>query len=62
MTMFLKSLTVVAVVGIVVIAGMFVLDLVGTAEMRDALQKILLLLGIFALGGLAVSFVSRPGK
>ncbi len=56
---FLRVVAVLAVVGIVVIAGLFVFDVVSVADTRDALQRVLLMLGVVALGGLAVSMLTH---
>ena len=55
-----KAIGVVAVIGVVIIASLFVLDFVDAVEMRDLLQKILLVLSIIALGGIAISFFLKP--
>lgn len=59
MTNFLKAVGILAIIGIVVISSLFVLDVVTASETREILQKVLLVLGILALGGVAASFVAR---
>ena len=57
---FLKIIVVLAVICIIIVSSLFVLDVVTSEEVRDILQKTLLILSIVALGGLVVSLVSRP--
>ena len=59
---FLKIIIILAVIGIVAISLFFVLDLITANEVKDTLQKTLLILGIIALGGLVVSLISHPKK
>lgn len=56
----MKIIAILAVIGIVIIASLFVLDIVNTAQMNEFLQKTLLVLTIVAVGGVAVSFLSKP--
>ena len=56
---FLKVIVVLAVIGIVVVSALFVLDVAVAEEVKDTLQKTLLILAIVALGGLAVGWISR---
>lgn len=60
MQSFMKIIAILAVIGIVIIASLFVLDIVNTAQMNEFLQKTLLVLTIVAVGGVAVSFLSKP--
>lgn len=55
-----KIVTMFAVIGIVLVAVLFVLDLATSTEVKDALQKVLLVLGIVALGGMSISFLAKP--
>lgn len=48
-------IAVLSIVSVVVIAILFVFDLVQAEEMRDMLRKILLALALVALGGFGVS-------
>lgn len=48
-----------AVVGIVLVAVFFVLDVVTSVEVKETLQKVLLVLGIVALGGVSISFLAK---
>ncbi len=48
-----------SVVSVVLIALLFVFDLVQAEEMRDMLQKILLALALVALGGFGISVLSQ---
>lgn len=59
---FLKVISLIAVLGVVVIGVLFVLDVVTSMEVKDTLQKVLLVLGIIALGGMAVSFITKSGE
>lgn len=59
---FIKILSILAIIGIVIVGCLLVLDVVTSAESKDILQKTLLVLGIVALGGVAVSFFSRTDK
>jgi len=56
---FLKIITIVAIVGVVIVATLFVLDLATSTEAKEVLQKVLLVLGIVALGGVSVSFLTK---
>ncbi len=56
---FLKVIVILAVIGIVILSTLFVLDVAVAAEVKDTLQKTLLVLAIVALGGLAVGLISR---
>jgi len=56
---FLKVIVILAVISIVVISVLFVLDIVVVEEIKDTLQKTLLILAIVALGGLVVGLISR---
>ena len=55
----LKIITMFAIVGIVLVAIFFVLDLATSTEVKDTLQKVLLVLGIVALGGMSISFLVK---
>ncbi|KKT30768.1 MAG: hypothetical protein UW27_C0002G0112 [Parcubacteria group bacterium GW2011_GWA1_44_13] len=55
---FLKIVSTLAIIGIVIIALMFVLDIVTTAEVKETLTKVLLVLVVLALGGVSVSFLT----
>ena len=57
---FLKIVAILAIIGVIVVSSLFVLDAVTSTEMKDILQKVLLILSILALGGLVVSLISRP--
>ena len=57
---FLKIIATLAIIGIVVISTLFVLDVVTSVEVKEALQEVLLVLGILALGGFAISFLAKP--
>jgi len=57
---FLKTIVILAVVCIIIVSSLFVLDVVTSEEVRDILQKTLLVLSIVALGGLIVGLISRP--
>lgn len=59
---FLKVIVILAIIGIVTIALLFVLDIATLSESREVLQKVLLILGIIALGGLAVGLISSRSK
>ncbi len=59
MVNFIRIMAVLALVGIVIIASLFVFDIASFAESKEALQKILLVLGIVALGGMATSFIVK---
>lgn len=56
----MKIIAILAVIGIVIIASLFVLDVVNVVEMKDFLRKTLLVLTIVAVGGTAVSLLSKP--
>jgi len=56
---FLKTVVILAIIGIVVIALLFVLDVVNIGEVKDTLQKTLLVLGVVALGGVIVGLIAR---
>jgi len=56
---FLKIVAILAIVGIVIISILFVLDAVTSIEVKDILQKVLLVLGIIALGGFVISFLTK---
>ncbi|MBI5400764.1 MAG: hypothetical protein HZB12_01455 [Candidatus Yonathbacteria bacterium] len=58
---FLKIIAILAIIGIVIIASLFVLDVVTSAEVKDMLLKVLIMLGILALGGVSVSFLTKSG-
>ena len=51
-----------SIVSVVLIAILFVFDMVQTAEMRDMLQKILFALALVALGGFGVSVLTQSSK
>jgi len=57
---FSKIIATLAVVSIVLIALLFVFDLVQAEEMRNMLQRILFALALVALGGLGISVLSQP--
>ncbi len=59
MTGFLKMIALLAVLGIVVISSLFVLDIVTGEQTKELLVKVLLVLGIIALGGLGSSVLMR---
>lgn len=59
---FLKVIVTLAVLGVVGIAILFVLDVVTSIEVKEALQKVLLVLGIITLGGVTISFLSKTGS
>ena len=52
-------IAVLSIVSVVVIAILFVFDLVQAEEMRDMLRKILLALALVALGGFGVSVLAQ---
>lgn len=54
---FLKVVTLLAIIGIAIIASLFVLDVTPIEEIKDTLQKFLLVLAILALSGLAIDFI-----
>ena len=56
---FSKVIAVLSIVSVVVIAILFVFDLVQAEEMRDMLRKILLALVLVALGGFGVSVLAQ---
>ena len=56
---FLKIVSTLAIIGIVIIALMFVLDFSTTEEVKETLTKFLLVLGVLALGGVGISFLSK---
>ena len=57
---FLKIVAILAIVGIVIITILFVLDVVTSTEVKEMLQKALLVLGIVALGGTGIFFLTKP--
>jgi hypothetical protein len=59
MRTFSKVIAVLSIVSVVVIAILFVFDLVQAEEMRDMLRKILLTLALVALGGFGVSVLAQ---
>ncbi len=59
MANFIKLIVVVAVVGIITVSALFVFDVVTAAETKDVLQKVLIVLGIVALGGVVIGVLSR---
>lgn len=59
---FIKILSILAILGVVIVGCLLVLDVVSSTESKDILQKTLLVLGIVALGGVVVSFFSRAGS
>lgn len=56
---FLKIVSVLAIIGVVIIALMFVLDFSTTEEVKETLTKVLLVLGVVALGGIVISFLTQ---
>lgn len=59
---FAKMIGMLSIVSIVLIAILFVFDLVQAEEMRDLLQKILLAFALIALGGFGISVISQQQK
>lgn len=59
---FLKIVSTIAILGIVIIAIMFILDIVSTEEVKDTLTKVLLVLAVVTLGGVGVSFMSKKAE
>jgi len=57
---FLKMIAILAIIGIVVISSLFVLDVITSADVKEVLQKVLLVLGIIALGGGGIFFLVKP--
>ncbi len=57
---FLKIIGILAVIGITIIATLFVLDIVTVAETKDVLMKVLLVLVILGLGGFTILFFTQP--
>lgn len=57
---FLKIIAILAIIGVVIISSLFVLDIVTSEEVKDTLLKVALVLGIVALGGFIISFLSKP--
>jgi ABC-type multidrug transport system permease subunit len=55
----IKSIGVIVIVGVVVIAIPFFLGVIEAPETRDILSKIMYIFGVFALGGVSLSFISR---
>lgn len=55
----LKIITMIAIVGIVIVAIFFVLDIVTSTEVKETLQKVLLVLGVVVLGGVSISFLAK---
>jgi len=55
---FIRMIVVLAIISIVIISCLLVFDVVSYVETKDILQKVLLALGIVALGGAGISFVS----
>ena len=55
----LKIITMIAIVGIVIVSIFFVLDIATSAEVKEILQKVLLVLGIVVLGGVSISFLTK---
>lgn len=58
MKSFIRMIVVLAIISIVIISCLLVFDVASYAETKDTLQKVLLALGIVALGGAVISFVS----
>jgi len=56
---FLKIIVILIIIGIIIVSSLFVLDAVTSTEMKDILQKTLLILSLVALGGLIVGLISR---
>lgn len=56
---FIKIISTIAILGVVIIAVMFVLDVVTTTEIKETLTKVILVLGIVALGGVGISFLTN---
>lgn len=56
---FLKIISLVAIIGVVIIAIFFVLDITTSVDVKEVLKKVLLVLGIVALGGVGVSFLTK---
>ena len=56
---FLKIISTLAIIGIVIIAIMFVLDIVNSVGVKEVLKKVLLVLSIVALGGVSISFLAK---
>lgn len=59
---FLKIVSTVALLGVVIIALMFVLDMVNTEEVKETMTKVLLVLAVITLGGVGASFLSKKGE
>lgn len=57
---FLKVMGVLAIIGITIIATLFVLDIVTGVETKDILTKVLLVLAVLAISGTAISFFQQP--
>ncbi len=53
-------IAILAIIGIVVISSLFVLDVITSADVKEVLQKVLLVLGIIALGGGGIFFLVKP--
>ena len=59
---FIKIVSIIAIIGIVIIGIFFVLDIVNSAEMKQVLIKVALVLGLLTVGGVGISFLSKKGK
>ncbi|OIO30491.1 hypothetical protein AUJ77_02860 [Candidatus Nomurabacteria bacterium CG1_02_43_90] len=59
---FIKIVFIIAIIGIVIIGIFFVLDIVNSAEMKQVLIKVALVLGLLTVGGIGISFLSKKGK
>jgi len=57
---FLKIIVTLVVIAIVIISSLLVLGVVDSSQVQETLQKVLLVLAIFALGGVLVSFLAKP--
>jgi len=55
----LKIITMIAIVGIVIVSIFFVLDIATSADVKEILQKVLLVLGSVVLGGVSISFLTK---
>ncbi len=62
MSNFLKAIVSILVLAIVVVAGLFVFNVVSVEETKDLLVKVSMLIGVFAIGGFAIWLLSGRGE
>lgn len=59
---FLKIIAILAIVALVIIGILFVTDIVSSEATKEVLTKVIWVLAIVAVGGLATSVLVKPSK